>query len=34
LLRSDDGAPEPAAPVDDYYSTDGDYYYMEIDEHE
>ena len=29
LLRSDDGAPETADPADDYYHTDGAYYYVE-----
>ena len=28
LLRSDDGAQEPADPVDDYYYPDGAYYYV------
>ena len=32
LMRPDDGAPEPAAPVDDhYYPTGGAYYYVETD---
>ena len=34
LLRSDDRAPEPADPVDDYYYTDGAYYCMETDDQE
>ena len=34
LLRSDDGAPEPADPVDDYYYPDGAYYYVEADDQE
>ena len=29
LLRSDDGALELADPLDDYYYSDGAYYYME-----
>jgi hypothetical protein len=29
LLRSDDGAPEPADPVDDYYYLGEAYYYVE-----
>ena len=34
LLRSDGGAPETAAPVDDYYYPDGAYYYVETDDQE
>jgi hypothetical protein len=34
LLRSDDGAPEPADTADDYYYTDGAYYYVETDDQE
>ena len=34
LLRSDDGAPEAADPVDDYYYPDGAYYYVETDDQE
>jgi hypothetical protein len=34
LLRSDDGSQEPVDPVDDYYHTDGAYYYMETDDQE
>ena len=34
LLRSDDGVPEPADPVDDYYYPDGAYYYVETDDQE
>ena len=34
MLRSDDGAPEPAGPVDDYYYPDGAYYYVETDDKE
>jgi hypothetical protein len=29
LIHPDDGAPEPVAPVDDYYYHDGAYYYVE-----
>ena len=34
LLRSDDGAPEPADPADYYYPTGGAYYYVETDDQE
>ena len=29
VLRSDDGAQEPADPANDYYYPDGGYYYVE-----
>ena len=34
VLCSDDGAPEPADPVDVYYYPDGAYYYVENDDQE
>jgi hypothetical protein len=33
-LRSDDGAPEPADPANNYYYPDGAYFYVETDDQE